>query len=448
MTKRVSSFNSLNTRAVLVLLVGILCGALIFFAMRSLGNYFIESYYMSPEAISSRRLDIYNDLKAYVLKNQISSNDSLKIGEWSKNKTYVNIVIRGEHVKVEAGKWGAAASELPATSNQSYQPLTGEGIYYLRFSDGIYQVSISENSQSREYTLCTIISVMMACLSVILIMILYIHQITARVIGLSKSAQEIGFGNLNKEIFVKGSDELSLLGREMDDMRLAVIRRIDSEHKAWQANSSLLTAISHDLRTPMTAMIGYLELLKNGEYSNDEQRSRFIDNAHSKAMELKDLTDELFKYFLVFGNPDIPLQIETYDAGILLDQLLGESIIGLRDSGYSVRYIKFSGEYSINVDVLNLKRVFDNLFSNIKKYADKSRPVIIISEVNDSKYLSICFSNVKSSNVGKVESSRIGLQTCAKIVDQLGGRFKTGGDEDHFVAEVSLPAIPREQSKE
>ena len=416
----------------------ILAGFLIYILSTAIGNYFVDRYYMSPEAVSSRRLDVYNELKTYVQDHQLSSRDSVRLGEWTMQQEYVTIVVRSEHTRVEAGNWGAATTELPRGGEKTFPELSGEGIYYLRFADGIFQISISESSHTREYALVTIISLILACVAVLTLMAIYIHQITHRVVQLSNVAQDIGRGNLQREIYVSGHDELSLLGREMDDMRQGILRRIASEHKAWQANSSLITAISHDLRTPMTAMIGYLELLKSGSH-DEAQRQRFLDSAHNKAMELKDLTDELFKYFLVFGNADIPLKCESYDAGILLDQLLGENVIELSDAGYKIRYLRLQGECRIYVDVLHLKRLFDNLLSNIRKYADQTRPVVILSEIVDERTLSICFSNSKGEQVGKVESSGIGLETCYKIAEQLGGRFKCGGDDDHFVAELFLP---------
>ena len=106
-----------------------------------------------------------------------------------------------------------------------------------------------------------------------------------------------------------------------------------------------------------------------------------------------------------------------------------------------MRSIKFEGQCSIHVDALHLKRVFDNLLSNVRKYADIAKPVIILSEKLGNERLSICVSNSIDKKRNIVESSKIGLQTCDKIVSQLGGIFKTGGDADHFVAEVILPIV-------
>lgn len=439
MTKKIKFIYSLNARVLLVLLIALASALPLYFGAQAVGHLMIEKYYMSPEAVSARRVAVYNDLRTYVQKYQLSTRDSAQLGAWGRRQSFASVSVYTDYSRLELGSWGLSNVELTPYERQSSLS-GGEGTYYMHFSDGIHLITISEDSQTRKYALCTFVSVLLACTGIILIMLIYVHRITFRVVSLANCVYEIGRGDLSREIRVRGRDELALLAREMDDMRRSIVERMDSERAAWQANSSLITAISHDLRTPMTAMIGYLELLESGEYSDERQRAHFIKSAHAKAMELKDLTDELFKYFLVFGSSEIALEPETYDAGILLDQIIGEGLIELTAAGFDVRTIKFEGECKIHVDALHLKRVFDNLLSNVRKYADISRPVVIISEMTGGR-LSVCLSNGIDRSRSRVESTRIGLQTCAKIVSQLGGSFSITGDDEHYVAEVVLPIV-------
>ena len=177
----------------------------------------------------------------------------------------------------------------------------------MRFADGVYRVAIGDSSNVREDNINRILSVLLASIAFISIMFWYIRRLTNRIIRLSREAEAIGAGDLEAPITVKGEDELATLAVEMDSMRRSVIERMSGERRAWEANSELITAISHDIRTPMTALIGYLGLL-NGNGVPDADRNRaFISSAYDKAMELKDLTDELFKYFLVFGRAELDL---------------------------------------------------------------------------------------------------------------------------------------------
>ena len=120
-------------------------------------------------------------------------------------------------------------------------------------------------------------------------------------------------------------------------------------------------------------------------------------------------------------------------------QLLGEAEFDLQDSGMTVQYIdRMEDGYMMTTDVAMLKRVIDNLVSNIKKYADRERPVVMLTERKDKK-VSVTVSNSVSSRRSTTESTKIGLRTCEKIMQALGGSFSTIHEEEHFAAEFTLP---------
>ena len=116
------------------------------------------------------------------------------------------------------------------------------------------------------------------------------------------------------------------------------------------------------------------------------------------------------------------MQMEIYDARLLLEQLLGESRVQLQQQGFMVQLLLPQQEVQIEADVMYLKRVLDNLFDNIRKYADPAS--------------------------GRIESNKIGLRTCAKIMAQMAGGFKRYTENGKFTAEVILPiqteAMPSE----
>ena len=195
-------------------------------------------------------------------------------------------------------------------------------------------------------------------------------------------------------------------------MRHSVIARMSGERKAWEANSELITAISHDIRTPMTALIGYLDLLNEDGFQNPERAKRFANSAYQKAMELKDLTDELFRYFLVFGRAQVEMNREELDGRLLLEQLLGEAQFDLSDAGFTTQRQDFDGDCLISADPLYLKRVLDNLVSNAIR-----------------------------RDMNLVESTKIGLRTCEKIMQAMDGSFAVQKDDTHFAATFSLPVL-------
>ena len=157
-------------------------------------------------------------------------------------------------------------------------------------------------------------------------------------------------------------------------------------------------------------------------------------------MELKDLTDELFRYFLVFGRARVEMNKEELDGRLLLEQLLGEAQFDLSDAGFGIQRQDFEGECSIFADPLYLKRVLDNLVSNLKKYADKSQPVVFLTQLQEG-VLSVCLSNTVRKDLNLVESTKIGLRTCEKIMQAMEGSFAVQKDDTHFAATFSLPVL-------
>ena len=437
MIKGFLSRASLNAKMLFAALIALLLAVGVFFAAYGVGSHFIEKVYMSSEAVSARKAQIYTDFNIYVRQNKLAGTDTAAIARWTAEREYVTIIVTGG-----GGNYSFRQGQEAPVNSQISDLVQIAGIYGklypMRFADGEYQIAIGDSSQSREQTIFLIGSLVLAAVAFIAVMFLYIRRVTDRIIDLSEEAVVIGGGDLEAPITASGEDEISVLAREMDNMRRSVIERMGNEKRAWEANSELITAISHDIRTPMTSLIGYLGLLNEGG-GDAESRERFAASAYNKALELKDLTDELFKYFLVFGRAELEMERERYDARLLIEQLVGEAAFDLRDAGFEVQQTEFDGECTVVADAMYLKRVMDNLVSNAKKYADRSFPVVFVSELSGGD-LSICMSNTIGKGVSRVESTRIGLRTCAKIMQAMGGSFETAADEDRYAASLSLPA--------
>ena len=440
MTERFKLPHSLNAKMLCVSLLGLLSAVLLYIIAGELGCLLVEKVYMSEENVSQRKAEIYSRLNSYVSENGISGKDTRAISLWTRENDYVTILLYdsgNKHRRFSGDK--AVVPEL----NGEYDDSKYGNLYPMRFSDGVYLVAILDSSEAREYVVADFSAMAIAAGSMILILLLYMNRLTKRIIALSKAATIVSSGNLEMSISAPGNDEIGSLARAMDDMRQSVIEQMSSESRAWQANNELITAISHDIRTPMTSMIGYLGLLCESDFSDTERCRQFISAAYGKAMDLKSLTDELFKYFLVYGSAELKLDMESYDGRLLLEQLVSEAEFTLSEKGFCTQRIEFSGECSIMADPLYLKRVVDNLVSNVMKYGDKARQVMMISELKNG-YLSLCISNAITRDLDRVESTKIGLRTCKRIMEQMHGDFSVENDGEHFAAELRLPAELRE----
>lgn len=432
---------TLDAKMMYMLLLSLLVAGAVFLTAYGLGTLLLDRIYMSPESVAARQAEIYSDFSRYVKANHVSGSDENAVANWPGNDEYTTILIYRDEDLPTMGVSPAMGGGAAYSNANRLQYASEYGrLYSMRFADGIYHIAIGDSSQVREDTLNRILAVILGAVSFLGVMLWYVRRLTRRVIRLSREADVIGDGDLEAPITLQGEDELAQLAQEVDSMRHSVIARMSGERKAWEANSELITAISHDIRTPMTALIGYLDLLNEDGFQNPERSGRFAASAYQKAMELKDLTDELFRYFLVFGRAQVEMNKEELDGALLLEQLLGEAQFDLSDAGFIIQRQDFEGACSIYADPLYLKRVLDNLVSNLKKYADKSQPVVFLTQLQDG-VLSVCLSNTVRRDLNLVESTKIGLRTCEKIMQAMDGSFSEEKDEDHFAATFSMPVI-------
>ena len=183
--------------------------------------------------------------------------------------------------------------------------------------------------------------------------------------------------------------------------------------------------------------MGYLEIISD-EALSPEERKAYLQICKNNAQRLKSLTDELFGFFLVFGKPTPDQQAEDFDAATLLDQVIVEHVMDLTQRGFRVETDMGEISGTLRVDLGHFRRIFDNLFSNVRKYADPDLPVSI-SLRNEREELLVTISNHINQNQSRVESNRIGLQTCHKLVAAMGGEFSQHRTKETFMVEVVLP---------
>lgn len=405
----------------------------------AIGQTLIERIYMSPASISSRNISTVASFQSYARSFDLSSRDTEMISRWaiSQEDTYI-LLYKDRQLALEAGWWGID-EDSGGTGLDSLDDLYDVQTYPVYLRDGIFQAVVYDFSESKLYNGLLIGAVSLACLVFALFMLVYNRRITRAIVTISEEVRNIGDGNLSLQLSAKGDDELARLTESVEQMRRSILKKTDEQQQALRQNQELISAMSHDIRNPLTALLGYLDLAQSGQYTSLTECKGYIDAAYSRALQLKKLTDELFRYALVFGAPELPLQIESLDASALLDQMLGEGLVFLEQKGFTLRRAVQAVSCQVSVDVTYLKRVLDNLTDNICKYADPEKPVGVVVTQEEGELL-LCLSNTARKDPGRVESNRIGLRTCEKIMRQMGGHFTRTQEGDLFSITLTLPA--------
>lgn len=269
----------------------------------------------------------------------------------------------------------------------------------------------------------------------------FIFMINRKVSYISLLKEELDIlsgGQLEYPVTIIGSDELSELAAGIDQMRRSIIKHQEVENQMQSANSELITAMSHDLRTPLTSLLVYLEILERKKYADEEQMQNLIHKSVAQTMRIKCMADKLFEYFLSYATEWEDADMEIIDADQLFQQILGDYACALESNGMLVDTDFSQISAGVNVNTELLQRALDNLYSNLMKYADPQEK-ILLSYQRKEQGIQISISNKIRKKKEKIESTSIGLITCRRIIEYHKGQFSVVKNDSDFCVMISLP---------
>ena len=212
---------------------------------------------------------------------------------------------------------------------------------------------------------------------------------------------------------------LSKVGLVTTGAVLALSDNIRTEAAAVRSNYDLVVAVSHDIRTPLTSLALYLDLILTGKYREPDQVLETVEKARGKVTQIKQMTDQLFERFIFEKNEDQPPEAPAPIRAIFEDALSG-AVGYLEENGFQIkadvcwpdRKARVVGEY--------VSRIVDNLCSNILKYAEPAQPVLL-SVYEYENDLRIRLSNKCRRLTEQPESTGIGLENVRFMMHRMGG---------------------------
>lgn len=284
------------------------------------------------------------------------------------------------------------------------------------------------------------------------------RRIVRDLITLEQGLQFISEGNLHYRVPVVRQDELGRVAHNINRMTERLEQQIVKEREIEKSKMELITGISHDLRTPLTSIIGYIELLRTDSYQDKDEYTRFVQNTYNKAIHLKKLLDDLFEYTRL-TSVDTHLNLRRINLFQLLDQLLFEFEPIAQENG--VYIVKDIGDSSIitSVDSDKMARAIDNLLMNALKYSLKpgricirlqATPEQITIEVeNEGIPLTQDQKEKLFDRFYKVDHSRssegiqtgagLGLSIARNIVELHQGTLTLNHTNNTFIFQLNLP---------
>lgn len=272
-----------------------------------------------------------------------------------------------------------------------------------------------------------------------------------------KNVDEIVKGTTPFDLPVKGRSVFAKLAENINTLKQGVKASQIEQLKSERLKTELITNVSHDLRTPLTSIISYTELLKGPDVSTEDQNS-YIEIIDRKAKRLKVLIDDLFEASkMASGN--LELVKEKVDLVQLLQQSLAEYNETMKQSTLQFRITNPDTPVYALVEGQKIWRVFDNLIENTLKYSLENTRVYISVKILQDKAL-ISFKNITKYELGEnidelferfkrgdasrqTEGSGLGLAIAKSIVDLHHGQLDIDVDGDLFKVSVTIPIVNR-----
>lgn len=314
-------------------------------------------------------------------------------------------------------------------------------------SDGtVYDISITDSadSQGRVHVMAKdlFISAFVILISVALVVGLWVYRsIAVPLVKLKKATQNIKEGNLDFVLDVEGKDEFSELCQDFEEMRRRLKESTEEKSLIEKENRELISNISHDLKTPITAVKGYVEGIMDGVADTPEKMDRYVRTIYNKTNEMDHLINELTFYSKIDTNR-IPYTFSKLNVEDYFEDCSEEVGLELETRGIELVYANYvEKDVMVIADGEQIRRVIHNIISNAIKYMDKPKEIIQIRikdvgdfiqiEIEDNgkgigpKDLPYIFDRFYRTDVSRNSSkggSGIGLSIVKKILEDHGGK--------------------------
>ncbi|MDT2754009.1 HAMP domain-containing sensor histidine kinase [Enterococcus pseudoavium] len=268
----------------------------------------------------------------------------------------------------------------------------------------------------------------------------------------------IANGNYDYRIPFELRGDLSKVVDSINGLVDSTVAAIEDERAIEKSKDELITNVSHDIRTPLTSIIGYLGLIEDGQYQNTDEILKYTSIAYKKAKQMKSLVEDLFEYSKV-RQTSVPVNNVSFDMVQLLEQLAADFELEAKKKNIQIQVDSKESQLIMDGDTEKLVRVFNNLITNALKYGAEATKIVI--EIEKSKNEAVVtvknngtsiprealdqlfdrFYRVDGSRSQEISGTGLGLAIAQNIVNLHGGYIYAQSNDDWTSFIIHLPLI-------
>ena len=287
--------------------------------------------------------------------------------------------------------------------------------------------------------------------------ILAVLAIALNLRTLEKNGKQLSEGDLSTPVDTKRLfGVFRRYGQAMNRLQSGMESAVQEQMRAERMKTELITNVSHDIKTPLTSIVNYVDLLKKEDIPSPAARE-YITVLDRQSKRLKKLTEDLVEASKASSGA-LPVDLQPTDVSVLFSQITGEYQDRLADCHLTLVTQPPAGQPVVLADSKLLSRVMDNLVSNICKYAMPETRVYVSGVTADGQ-MTMSFKNISRAELNispdelmerfvrgdtsrHTEGSGLGLSIARSLVHLMGGTFRLSIDADLFRADVTLPLVP------
>ena len=272
---------------------------------------------------------------------------------------------------------------------------------------------------------------------------------------IKNSIKNIENGDLEYKLNIIGNDELSSISTSINNISDGLNKSLENQLKNEKMKTELITNVSHDLKTPLTSIVSYIDILKNNELDSQTTKN-YLNILDKKAYRLKNLVEDIFEASKI-SSGDIELYFEKTDIKELLIQSIVELDDKIESSKLDIIVNTPNEPIFTNIDGKRMFRVFDNLISNIVKYS-LSNTRVYIDMYKDCGNVLITMKNISNHKLNispdellerfvrgdisrNTSGSGLGLSIAKNLVDMQNGKLELDIDGDLFKVKLSFKVL-------